>query len=126
MPMSMVEMERALKQLRLSGIQASLEARSLQATQGKIPFIEAFGMLLQDEIDRRKSLMIERRYKQSGIEQRKTFDEFDWKFNPNIPIGRPEELRLERNKAFSDLCQKMHFIDVDIIILCPGQYKNNK
>lgn len=92
MPMSMVEMERALKQLRLSGIQASLEARALQATQGKISFIEAFGMLLQDEIDRRKSLMIERRFKKSGLEERKTFDDFDWKFNPKIPKNACFEL----------------------------------
>lgn len=85
MPMSMVEIERSLKMLRLSGICATLETRALQANQGDISFLDAFSMLLQDEMDRRKSKLIERRFQQSGLEEKKTLAEFDWGFNPRIP-----------------------------------------
>ena len=54
MPMSQVEIERTLKALRLPGIRATLETRALQASQGDVSFMEAFSLLLQDELDRRK------------------------------------------------------------------------
>ena len=85
MSMSMVEIERSLKMLRLSGICSTLETRALQASQGDVSFLEAFSMLLQDEMDRRKSKLIERRFHQSGLEEKKTLTEFDWGFNPRIP-----------------------------------------
>lgn len=85
MPMSTVEMERALKTLRLSGIRETLETRSLQAAQGELSFMDAFSMLVQDELDRRKSKLIERRHQQSGLRERKTLSEFDWTFNPKVP-----------------------------------------
>lgn len=85
MPMSMVEIERSLRMLRLSGIRATLETRALQASQGDVSFLDAFSMLLQDEMDRRKSRLIERRFWQSGLKEKKTLTEFDWGFNPKIP-----------------------------------------
>ncbi len=85
MPMSMVEIERSLRMLRLPGIRATLETRALQANQGDVSFMDAFSMLLQDEMDRRKSRQIERRFQQSGLNERKTLTEFDWGFNPKIP-----------------------------------------
>lgn len=83
--MSMVEIERSLRMLRLSGICSTLEARALQASQGDVSFLDAFSMLLQDEMDRRKSKLIERRFQQSGLKEKKTLSEFDWGFNPGIP-----------------------------------------
>lgn len=85
MPMSMTEIERNLKMLRLPGMRAALEARALQATQGELTFIDAFSILLQDEIDSRRSSRIERQYQRSGLKERKTMDGFDWSFNPKIP-----------------------------------------
>lgn len=85
MPMSMIEIERSLKMLRLSGIRATLETRVLQASQGDVSFLDAFSMLLQDEMDRRRSRLIERRLKQSGLNEKTTLAEFDWSFNPKIP-----------------------------------------
>jgi DNA replication protein DnaC len=83
--MSMVEIERTLRILRLSGIRATLETRILQANQGDVSFLDAFSMLLQDEMDRRRSRLIERRFQQSGLTEKKTLTEFDWGFNPTIP-----------------------------------------
>lgn len=83
--MTQVEMERALKQLRLSGVRATLSARILQANQSDSSFMETFSLLIQDELDRRKSKQIERRYKLSGLDEKKTMEEFDWSYNPKLP-----------------------------------------
>lgn len=85
MSMSIVEIERSLKILRLPGIRATLETRALQASQGDMSFMDAFSLLLQDEMDRRKSRLIETRYKSSGLDEKKTLTEFDWGFNPKVP-----------------------------------------
>ena len=55
MSMTMMEIEKALKQLRLSGIQATLETRVLEAQAANLSFLETFSMVLQDELDRRQS-----------------------------------------------------------------------
>ena len=85
MPMKMVEMERALKQLRLSGIKQSLESRVLESKSSNLDFMEVFSLLIQDELDRRKSSTVDRRYKLSGLDEIKRLDEFDFGFNPKIP-----------------------------------------
>jgi DNA replication protein DnaC len=85
MPMSMTEIERSLRALRLSGMRATLETRALQVTQGDVTFIDGFSMLLQDELDRRISRMAERRFKLSGLQEHKALSEFDWGFNPRVP-----------------------------------------
>jgi len=51
MPQSMTEISQNIKELRLFGIQETLEARSLQVQEGKMSFLEGFSMLLQDEVD---------------------------------------------------------------------------
>ena len=85
MTMNKTEMERALRELRLSGITATLETRILQAQANGQPFLETFCLLLQDEIDGRRTRLTERRFKTSGIDERPTLNEFDWHFNPKVP-----------------------------------------
>lgn len=85
MAMSMPEIEKNLEALRLHGMRATLQARVLQANQGEISFLEAFSWLLQDELDCRQSRLIERRFKASGLDERKIMSEFDWCFNPKLP-----------------------------------------
>ena len=79
------DIERALRLLRLSGVRDTLETRVLQAQGSQQPFLETFALILQDELDRRQSRLIERRYQQSGLEERLTLTEFDWSFNPKLP-----------------------------------------
>ena len=69
MTMTLPEIERALGQLRLSGVRDTLETRVLQAQGSQQPFLETFALILQDELDRRQSRLIERRYKLSGLEE---------------------------------------------------------
>lgn len=83
--MSPNEIERALRDLRLSGVAATLDARVLQAQAGQQPFLETFAALLQDELDCRHSRLIERRFKHSRLGERLTLADFDWRFNPKLP-----------------------------------------
>lgn len=85
MTMSMTELERSLRALRLSGMTATLENRALQVAQRQMDFIEAFSALVQDELDRRRSRLIERRFTLSGLPERKDLNAFDWQYNPKIP-----------------------------------------
>lgn len=92
MSMTMNEIERALRALRLSGIRATLETRILQAQATQEPFLETFSLILQDELDRRRSRLMERRYQQSGLDERLTLADFDWRFNPKLPRAACFEL----------------------------------
>jgi DNA replication protein DnaC len=85
MSLSMIEVEKALKQLRLSGMRATLETRVLEAQAADLPFLETFSLILQDELDRRRSRQMERRYKLSGLDERTALADFDWGYNPKIP-----------------------------------------
>lgn len=85
MPMSMLELERALRSLRLSGMTATLEARALQVASHEMDFLEALSWLVQDELDRRRTRLQERRYTLSGLTERKSLSAMDWSYNPRLP-----------------------------------------
>lgn len=85
MAMSLTELERSLRALRLSGMGATLQARSLAVATHEMDFIEAFSWLVQDELDRRRSRLLDRRYSLSGLAERKDFKDFDWSYNSTIP-----------------------------------------
>lgn len=90
--MNMIEIERALRELRLSGIADTLGTRVLQAQAAQQPFIETFAAMLQDELDRRQSRLIERRFKRCGLDERLTLADFDWRFNAKLPRSACFEL----------------------------------
>jgi DNA replication protein DnaC len=83
--MSMTELERALRSLRLSGMIAPLEARALAVAQHEMNFLEAFAALVQDELDRRRSRLLDRRFALSGLAERKDLKDFDWSYNLRLP-----------------------------------------
>jgi len=90
--MNMVEIERALRELRLSGIAETLSTRVMQAQASQEPFLETFSAMLQDELDRRRTRLMERRYKRSGLDEKVTLADFDWRFNPKLPRAACFEL----------------------------------
>ena len=100
MTMTITELERSLRALRLSGMTATLENRALQVAQQQMDFIEAFSALVQDELDRRRSRLIERRFKLSGLTERKDLKDFDWSYNPKNP--RREILELANLKFIDE------------------------
>jgi DNA replication protein DnaC len=109
MPMSLPELERALRGLRLSGMTATLEARALQVASHEMDFLEALSWLVQDELDRRRTRLQERRYALSGLTERKSLSAMDWSYNPRLP--RREILELGTLK----------FIDARDDVLLLGQ-----
>ena len=92
MTMSITELERALRALRLSGMGATLQARALAVASHEMDFVEAFSWLVQDELDRRRSRLLDRRYALSGLTERKDLKDFDWSYNARLP--RREVLEL--------------------------------
>jgi len=85
MAMSIPELERALRGLRLSGMIDTMQARALQVAGHEMDFLEAFSWLVQDELDRRRSRLQVRRYTRSGLPERKTLQELDWSYNTRLP-----------------------------------------
>jgi DNA replication protein DnaC len=64
---------------------ATLQVRALAVASHEMDFIEAFSWLIQDELDRRRSRLLDRRYTLSGLCERKDLKDFDWGYNPTIP-----------------------------------------
>jgi DNA replication protein DnaC len=83
--MTRTEIERTLRALRLSGIAATLNTRVMQAQATQQPFLETLSAMLQDELDRRRSRLTEKRFKQSRLDERLSLADFDWRFNPKLP-----------------------------------------
>ena len=92
MSMTMPELQRALRALRLSGMIATLEARAMQVQSYQMNFLEAFPWLVQDELDRRRSRLLDRRFSTSGLPERKDLKDFDWAYNPKVPKREVLEL----------------------------------
>lgn len=83
--MNLVELDRALRQLRLSGMAATLETRLLQAQAEKSAPIDLVSVLVSDELLRRKDRLLERRIKLAGFrDPGKTLDSFDFDFNKKM------------------------------------------
>ena len=83
--MNVIELERALRQLRLGGMAAVLETRLRQAQSEAMTPIDLISCLVSDELTRRSDRLLERRRKQAGFrDPDKTLDNFDFTFNPKI------------------------------------------
>jgi hypothetical protein len=63
----MIELGRALRQLRLSGMAAVLETRILQAQSEKQPPIDFLSTLVQDELVTRQDRLLGRRVKDAAF-----------------------------------------------------------
>src|SRR5216683_4548195 len=83
--MNLIELNRALRQLRLGGIAAVLEMRLHQAQVETMAPIDLISCLVSDELTRRADRLLERRRKQAGFrDPDKTLDNFDFTFNPKM------------------------------------------
>jgi len=80
----MPSIEPALKQLRLSGILDSLEVRNKQAIEDGLSHVEFLAMLVQDEVARREQKKFSLRIRRAGFRSQKTFEGFDFGYNPSI------------------------------------------
>ena len=83
--MNLIELNRALKQLRLGGMAAVLETRLLQAQSQSMAPIDLISCLISDELSRRSNRLLERRQKQAQFrDPQKTLDNFDFTFNKKL------------------------------------------
>ena len=83
--MNLIELNRALKQLRLGGMAAVLETRLLQAQAQSMAPIDLISCLISDELSRRSNRLLERRQKQAQFrDPQKTLDNFDFTFNKKL------------------------------------------
>src|ERR1700688_1305232 len=83
--MNLIELERALRQLRLGGIAQVLETRLHQAQAEPMAPVDLISCLVSDELHRRGDRLLERRRKQAGFrDPQKTLDTFDFAFNKKM------------------------------------------
>jgi DNA replication protein DnaC len=83
--MHVVELERSLRQLHLSGMAAVLETRLRQAQAEAMAPIDLIACLVSDELTLRADRLLQRRRKQAGFrDPNKTLDNFDFAFNPKM------------------------------------------
>ena len=83
--MNLIELNRALRQLRLGGIAAVLETRLQQAQAEPMAPIDFLSCLVSDELTRRSDRLLERRRKQAQFrDPQKTLDNFDFNFNKKM------------------------------------------
>jgi len=83
--MNVIELERALRSLRLGGMAAVLQTRLHQAQAEPMAPIDLVSCLVSDELTRRADRLLERRRKQAGFRDAdKTLDNFNFTFNPKM------------------------------------------
>lgn len=83
----MPELTPMLKQLRLSGIMDSIEARNRQAIEKKMSYMDFLATIITDEIARRNQKKLASALRRANFRNQKTLEEFDFAFNPNINRG---------------------------------------
>jgi DNA replication protein DnaC len=83
--MNVIELSRALRQLRLSGMADVLETRLLQAqTEQQVP-LDFLSALVGDELVRRQDRLLARRLKDAAFRDAgRTLDSFDFDFNKKM------------------------------------------
>jgi hypothetical protein len=83
--MNLIELQRALRQLRLGSMAAVLETRLHQAQRENMAPIDLMSCLVSDELNRRSERLLDRRRKQAEFrDPHKTLDQFDFNFNPKM------------------------------------------
>ena len=83
--MNLIELQRAVRQLRLGGIATVLETRLRQAQSEAMAPNDLMSCLISDELNRRSERLLDRRRKQAEFrDPHKTLDQFDFNFNPKM------------------------------------------
>ncbi len=108
--MNLIELDHALRKLRLSGMADTLEPRLLEAQSENQAPIDTVSALVGDELVRRQDRLLARRIKAARFrDANRTLDSFDFAFNPKIPRRLVFELTTAR---FVSQCE-------DVLLLGP-------
>jgi DNA replication protein DnaC len=79
-----MNIDNALKQLRLSGLARTLPVRLQEAGANRLTHAEFLELLLSDELNLRDQRKLERRTRAAEFRALKGLEDFDWRFNPSI------------------------------------------
>lgn len=83
--MNRIEIDKALRKLRLSGMAGTLETRLLEAQTERMAPLDFLSQLVSDELERRQDRLIERRIKYARFrDAHRTLDGFDFDFNKKM------------------------------------------
>jgi len=83
--MNKIEIDRALRKLRLGGMADTLETRLVEAQASKLAPMDFLSTLVSDELQRRQDRLIERRIKLARFRDRdRSLDGFDFDFNKKL------------------------------------------
>lgn len=86
------ELVPVLKKLRLSGVLHSLDLRMRQAVDDNLDHTEFLFRLLTDQVERREAKQLDNRLRRAKFESAKSLDDFDFRFNDQLPKARIIEL----------------------------------
>ena len=79
-----VQIEKKLKEYRLSGMIQTLEMRLQQATEDNLGYTEFLGLLLEDETNKRADNKHARLYRGAHLPFEKGLEDFDFTFQPTL------------------------------------------
>ena len=82
----------ALRDLKLSGMLDTLDARLAQAGAGELGHLDFLQVLCQDEISRRHSMSLSRRIRRARFETEATLEGFDFTASPKLPAAQIRDL----------------------------------
>ena len=95
--MNLVELDQALRKLRLSGMADVLDTRLLQAQTEQLAPLDLLAALVSDELQRREDRLLARRHKQARFrDPDRALDSFDFAFNKKINRALVFELATAR------------------------------
>ena len=95
--MNVTELDRALRQLRLSGMADVLEARLRHAQTERLSPLDLVATLVSDELQRRQDRLFDRRHKQARFrDPDRSLDRFDSDFNKKMNRALLHELATAR------------------------------
>jgi DNA replication protein DnaC len=90
------ELAHVLRQLHLTGMLDTLEARLAEARAGRLGHVEFLEVLCQDELARRDAAAVTRRIRQARFPREQTLEAFDFSYNKAFPAATIRDLaRLE-------------------------------
>ena len=85
-------LSQALRQLKLSGMLATLDARLAQAAAGDLGHLDFLQVLCEDEITRRASVSLAKRIRRARFEEQATLEGFDFAAAPKLPAAQIRDL----------------------------------
>jgi DNA replication protein DnaC len=79
-----IQIEKKLREYRLSGIIQTLETRIKQATEDNLGYAEFLGLLLEDEANKRSDNKHAKLYRRAHLPFEKGLEDFDFTFQPSV------------------------------------------